>query len=29
MNSNEWKIKWEWVAILLGIILVLAFCMHP
>ena len=29
MNNFERKVKWEWVAILLAIILVWAFCMHP
>lgn len=29
MNSNEWKVKWEWIAILLVIILIWALCMHP
>ena len=28
MNRNEWKVKWEWVTLLLIIILVWALCMH-
>ena len=28
MNRYEWKVKWEWVMMLLIVILVWALCMH-
>jgi len=28
MNRYEWRTKWEWVAVVLLVTLVLALCMH-
>ena len=28
MNSNEWKVKWEIIVILMVVTLVFAICMH-
>lgn len=28
MNRYEWKVKWEWVSIVLLATLILALCMH-
>ena len=28
MNRYEWKKKWEWVAVVLLVTLILALCMH-
>ena len=28
MNRYEWKVKWEWVAVVLLVTLILALCMH-
>ena len=29
MNRYEWKVKWEWVSIILLVILLVALLMHP
>jgi len=28
MNRYEWKVKWEWVTIVLIVTLLMALCMH-